>query len=365
MAGDTPLTSPTSSTPMPTVAPAAAPVETPTVTPEVTSGSGTPAPVTSQAFADAFQAEETRLKTVSHPPAPDTPSVEPTAMPATVETPETATPDTPPTADSDAEDDTPEAAATPPKAPGPVPLERHKRAVENARAKGAEEGRARGIDEVREYYPWVGKVDPRDIERGLALTEAIRRNPAGVAQKLLARSGGAAASDATPDLGVMPDPDLQTEDGKHKMYSESAHKRSLAILARRLGEAFQSEIADLRSFVAEQREGTARAQTEQVVSDRVEALMKMPGADQYLEEIVTLMESDRRLSDVGAYNRIVPAKLAEEVARLKSEHGVAEARLKAGAGALNPSGAGTGTTGKRTHKATTEGFMRAFEEASR
>jgi hypothetical protein len=373
--GETPTTSTAAPAPSAPAAPAAPTPATTATTPEAPGGSDTPAPVTSQSFAEGFAQAEAKAKAdadarraeraAKKAEAAAKPPVEPTTMPETVEPKADDTDDA--TADDAAESDESETDDTPPviaapKKDGPVPLERHKRAVDNARAKGIEEA----VAEVTKHYPWVGKVDPREIEQGLALREAVRRNPAALAQRLLARSGSAAPAGEAPDtLGAMPDPDVQTEDGRVKMYSEAAHKRSLAILARRLGEAFQAELAEVKSFVAEQRQAKAQVETERVVNDRVESLMKLPGAQEYLEDIVNLMESDGRLSDIGAYNRIVPAKLAEENARLKAKQAEEEARFKAGAGTVNPARAGTGTVGKRVYKADTDGFMRALQESAR
>lgn len=366
--GDTPdVSTPAVTAPTP-AAPAATPAPAPTPT-ETASGSGTPAPVTPTTFADGFAQAEAKLKAEAEAKKVERaakkaeaaalkPSVEPTTMPATTDEPADDTDDTPGAEARADESETDETPPPPVKKPdGPVPLDRHKKAVENARAKGADEVLA----EVTKHYPWVGQVDPREIEQALAIREAVRRNPAAVAQRLLARRGGAPPAGAAPETAdVMPDPDLQTEDGKHKMYSEGAHKRSLALLARRLGESFQAELEPLKAFVAEQQTVAHRSQAERIVTDRVESLLKLPGAADHLEEIVTLMERDGRLSDIGAYNRVVPPLLAEENARLRAEKAEAETRFKAGAGSMNPAGASTGSTGKRAYPATTEGFTRAF-----
>lgn len=369
--GDTPST-PTAApaTPAP-AAPAAPAAPTTTPAPETTRGSDTPAPVTPTTFTEGFAQAEAKMKAdadakkaeraAKKAEAATKPPVEPTTMPATTDEPAGDDDDA---TGAEAGAETPsETEASAPAAPvkkpaGPIPFERHKQAVENARTKGAEDA----VAEVIKHYPWVGEVDPREIAQGLALRKAIQENPAAVAQRLLARSGRPSAPGATAEtLDVMPDPDLQTEDGKHKMYSEGAHKRSLALLARRLGEAFQAELEPLKAFVAEQRAVSSASQAERIVTDRVESLLKLPGAQEHLEEIVNLMERDGRLSDIGAYNRVVPPRLAEENARLKAEKAEADARFKAGAGTISPAGGGTGTTGKRTFTANTDGFKRALE----
>jgi hypothetical protein len=335
-------TAPVTTTP---TAPAAAPVVTPTV------GSGTPAPATetkaptSMAEGFAQLAEQTKADPNPAPvPATDGTLAEPVVEPAP-----------------------PAAAAKPAKPQGPIPFAQHKAAVDNARAKGAEEALSQH---------WSREYRPEQVQKAMELVQAMRADLPGFTRQLVSelqadpryRTQIQAQRQAAQGP---PPPDMVTADGSTKFYSEKGTQalvnyhvqRAIQQVTEQLGQRIAPIEQDRQTREAEaQRTATVQRAEAEITEYETKPLFK-----ENLPAILAEMEKDGRLGLAGAYARVVVPQLTPQktAAQVRAEERAAimrEIENRTGAGSLNPSAPSAARVGPTKFRSTKEGFQQGFQQ---
>lgn len=227
---------------------------------------------------------------------------------------------------------------------GPLPLERHKAILENARKKAAEE--------ALQPYAWVQKYgDPQTAQQRLAVTEWMERDPAGflrtwaASQNLdLSQVVPHASAPTPPRVEEPPQPDILLESGQ-MTYSTERLRELLAYQERQLASRFERELAPIkqeRAITQVQQEATLKARQE------IAAAQSWTGFAEHRADIVAHLQHNPTATLRDAYIAVVPAKLAEREAKVRDEayqKALADIQSKAAAGSsVTPRTSGTGST---------------------
>lgn len=188
---------------------------------------------------------------------------------------------------------------------GPIPFERHKAALENAREKVRNEefGWAKGIDrgEFEQARSWIelGNRDPlAAVDR---IVQVIARDPNGAAalRSYMGRMLGLGRRQAAPQQGApqgddeRPGPDIPTSEsnGQPVVYSDRRMQELLAWQQRR----FEAMVSEKLSPLEEERQTRARAEAkarqdaaaQQYATMTLSSLEKQPGFKEHRQEIAT------------------------------------------------------------------------------
>lgn len=223
-------------------------------------------------FADALARAEQ-----AHTAAPP-----PTETPAAAATPGEA-PIAPP--------DSPEELAADPNAPpapeqrGPIPFERHKAALENARQKAREEIAAQVRTEYGEHIRLGEAFRANPVEAAITVLQELQQNPAyapqltSLAARMLAQRRGQNQAES-----AMPEPDLTGVDGNGqqvRFYSADQQAKRDAWLAQRLLSQVRQEVQPLQQAhqqtVAEQQRQAQQQQTVAAASKLIQTWSSQPG----------------------------------------------------------------------------------------
>ena len=326
-------------------APAATPESASTVesgTPALTtSETPTTAPTTmAEGFAQLEQQAQT--KTVAAPTVPTSPAAE--NVPTPVD---------------------PAAPGAPAKQ-GPVPFAQHKAAIENARRKGAEE--------ATQNLAWAKQYHPQQVQAALEIVNEMRRDTVGFARQLVQEL------QADPRIRQQvqrerqtaqgpPQPDVVTNDGSTKLYSEKGTQALVAYHVQRAVQQVLDQVGQRISPIEQERQQRVEQQARTQLTARAEAEITdyetKPLFKENLPAILAEMEKDGRLGLAGAYARVVvpqlsPQRTATQMrAEIKAEL-LREIQGKAGAGSFNPSAPSAARVGATPHRSTAEAFREGF-----
>jgi hypothetical protein len=291
--------------------------------------------------------------------------------PPVASTPEATTP-----APATTEPPTDQTAAEP--APGPIPLDRHKAILENARTEAAKEAETKFqqqyANELQFVQAW--RADPigafRQMFAEMRANPQLRPYLASMVGSELAASRRAAQQ---PQADAEPEADLQLQDGT-LVYSAPQQKAWQQWHAKQLRQEMTKELAPAMQIA--QRE-QFRQQQEQAVSmamdgykPYVEELKAMPGFSDHAKEIVARQQA--LFKEVGgradpmtllfrAYREIVPAKQqAQQQQQLAQTQQslVQQAGVKLAAAAHNP--AASAPAQPRKPRTVDEAFDQAMAE---
>lgn len=264
---------------------------------------------------------------------------------------------------------------------GPIPLEVHTKAIENARTKGAAEALAKH----RETYGWAEKIQPQQLQQwgsianriatdrvGFGtdfLTELQQKDPAGF-QAVMSKFGGNAqpanGNGAAAPRAVEPDVEIRDDQGRvvGKAYSADANR---ALVQQLLTEAIGKEVGPLktdheRRQADQQRQNFERLQTETternhkaadaILSDVYGILdlgadhSKFTAAEKALvDEVDAKMASNPGMSAHAAALAVRKEKVVPRIEGQATEKAITEMQRKAAGNTAN--GAGRTATPKR------------------
>jgi hypothetical protein len=199
--------------------------------------------------------------------------------------------------------ETPEAPVVPEnaqsEAAGPIPFDRHKAALENARTKTREEVTAQLEKQYAPIREFAQKFHSDPVASALQLMQELQANPfyapqlTSAAARMLASQRGKTADSA------MPEPDLQTPDGM-KLYSADQLAKRDEWLTNKLLAQVRGELAPVQQQYQQQQALQAqqqhRAQTAQAVKSLYESWKARPHFEDHKEDIAV---AQKRLVDEG------------------------------------------------------------------
>lgn len=185
---------------------------------------------------------------------------------------------------------------------GPIPLEVHQKALENARAKASTEA----IAQYREKYGWAEKIPEQQLKQWGSMANRIATDPIGYVSDLLkeieahpvhgpawkARNGAAQPAAAAASL----DPDVQIVDDKGQPVGKTfSAERVQAIVKQAVDEALGREVQPLKTEYANRQAETEKQRRADLEKQQTEAAHK--SADSILAEIEKILDGDKSLFD--------------------------------------------------------------------
>lgn len=262
----------------------------------------------------------------------------------------------------------PVTATPPPSAPGPIPFDVHKTALENARTKAAEQAKA----EFQQQYGWAQGLDRSAVEEAARMGQLYQQDrPAFIRQMLaeaitdpevapLVRSEAArvlaqrSRADAPPvDLS----PDIPVMDANGQVVAQTfSADRVKQIVNHAIQEALGKELtplkADYQSRQQREQAEQQRQELDRTVRDiYTEARDVLPGFTEHEAEIAKVFETlpvnlpaDKALR--MAWKQVVGGKLAN-AEQVKAQT-ITDLKTKAAASAVNPGAAVIPTTKRPT-----------------
>lgn len=337
------------------------PAPSPTVTPPSDTGTSGSAPDSSQAdsrplsFAEAL---ERRAAAETAPPpsaVPDPAAATPGASP--IETP--ASPDGAPTTDA-------------PAAPtsGPIPFERHKAALENARTKTREEVTAQLQQQYGEHIRLGETFRENPVQAAIQVLSELQANPvyapqlASVAARMLANRRGQ-TQDAMPEADLT---GLDANGQQVRFYSDAQQAKRDAWIANRLMQQMRQELAPLQQAHQEaaerQQHEAARQQLTESVQSRLNEWRQRPGFAEHEKDIKTV-QAQYAARGHSAWDALNFAYLDVVLPRLQAQaqnRFVTEAARKAAGTTDNP--ATVSPTPPRRSRSFAEALARAAGETA-
>ena len=287
-------------------------------------------------FTQAFDASEaTAADSLSATPATDATQTDSASAPATGAPAETAT-----------------ATAVHPNTEdqGPIPLERHKAILENART----EAGAKALAEWRQQYGWAEQVDRDAVARAVALGDAYQRDRAGYIRSLIEEArtdpelGPLIRSDLARELGRRPEadiePDIPVMDAQGQVVSHAfSADRVKQLIAREVAKAVNPLNEDKKTREERDTKETYERELQQFTrqeSARIRtAVEKLPHAKEHWQAIVAKAQTYPEDIPVGealrdAYYEVVGPTLTD---RAKSEVlDSLKTKAAAASGTVNP-----------------------------
>lgn len=211
---------------------------------------------------------------------------------------------------------------------GEAPEFRIQAAVRNAR------------EELTKKLGWADGLDPQEVRTGLALIARLRENARGFGQQLLTETAGEADE-------AEPEPDLISEDGKHRAYSAALQKQIWDIREKRLMRQFNGALSPLQqSEAGRQQQAQLEAITrnaQAVAKDALAEIRKQPHFTKENEPAIAakLNAIDPKIRQtVGsvaalymAYNQFLAEKVFPTIASTTEQDVITDMQRKAAASA--------------------------------
>lgn len=275
-------------------------------------------------------------------------------------------PDTTPEAATDASSEGTASEPAKEEAPGPIPFDRHKSALENARQKAAEEAVQRAQAEWKDRYGWAETYDRAAAERQAQRVAQLDSDPIAFYRALgreLESHPHLGPQFRAPEKAELPKPSLQSADGRSAYTAEEVNAfvdarmaEVQADMARQLQQVQQGyeslNQVEANRVQAQKAQSTAREITEQ--------LNALPGAKEHQNEIRDAFAAIPRetISQIGmhaaayqAYLNVFQNVIQPEAQKQQQAKVREEMQKKAGAATVDPSGAQpTGTARPKTRK---------------
>ena|ERR1700741_4391580 len=180
--------------------------------------------------------------------------------------------------------------------------------------------RTEAVREFREKYGWAENLTKEQVEYAMQIAGRLR-TPA-EARRLYEELGKELKElDPDDEEEAEPEPDLQSEDGKHKTYSDVRVRKLLALQEKRLLAKFRKEMQPTTEFTkAEQArrvEEDNAARAEAAAKEAVDSVMALPHAKEnrkHLSAELAAMEPQLRIK-LGPYGAMQYAynKMLEKV----------------------------------------------------
>jgi hypothetical protein len=204
-----------------------------------------------------------------------------------------------PTAATVPSSDTPPDISTDPASAGPIPFDRHKSALENARTKAREEA----LTEWRSQHGWAEQVPREQFESFSQTAQQMASDPVGFLQRFANELqnhpvyGPQLKSQAARTLGqrqaaqqndAEPQPDLETEAGE-AVFSAKRQQEWRAWHDRQLEKKFDERLAPLQETHAQVQEARQRELIDhasgQFASQQLATIKALPGYTEHAAEI--------------------------------------------------------------------------------
>jgi len=222
----------------------------------------------------------------------------------------------------------PAAATVTPPVESTIPLERHEAALRNAREKAAQE--------LRDKVGWAESYKREQVEQAMQMLAALNRDPKAFSQQLIREL-------QSTDDPTDPDPDLVSQDGKHRAYSADAVK---AIVTNALAR-FEKKLRPTVEFATKSQEQIQRdafirenlGVVQQLVTDARNSYPWLKAAtpeqrtqhEQAIAQKITAMDATlkTRLGAAGTFYRaladyyyetILPAEQAQAEQRVNTDN---------------------------------------------
>lgn len=212
---------------------------------------------------------------------------------------------------------------------GPIPLEVHTKAIENARTKGAAEALAKH----RETYGWAEKIPQQQLQQWGSMANRIATDPIGYAADLIkeieahpvhgpawkARNGGTAqpSAAAAATRAVEPDVEIRDDQGRvvGKAYSADSTK---ALITQAVAEAIGKEVGPLKT--AEEQRQTEVKRQEAARLEKAETDRSHKNADATLADLYTILEFKN--NDPSKWSEDESALIREVTAKMDANPGM-------------------------------------------
>jgi hypothetical protein len=195
--------------------------------------------------------------------------------------------------------DAPPDISTDPASAGPIPFDRHKAALENARTKARDEA----LTEWRQQHGWAEQIPREQLENWSQTAQQMASDPVGFLQRFQAELqnhptyGPQLRSHAARTLGsrqaaqqddIEPQADLQTEDGT-PVYSAKRQAEREAWRERQWEKKFSERLAPLQETHEQMQEVRHRElidrASDQFAKQKIESVKALPHYDTYKAEI--------------------------------------------------------------------------------
>ena len=215
-------------------------------------------------------------------------------------------------------------AAPAPPPPGPIPFDRHKAVLEEARAK----------------YAWVDKYgDSNAVQQRLAVTEWMERDFAGFARTYAANQGLDLRSllpheQAAPaPVAEPPKPDVLLENGQ-MVYSDERLQQLLAFQQQQMEQRFSQELAPIKQ---ERAISQLQRQSHDHAKQQLATAKAWPGFSEHEADLKQFLVANPTATLHDAYIGVVPAKLAEKAQAAETaayQKALTDLTTKAGAASI-------------------------------
>lgn len=250
---------------------------------------------------------------------------------------------------------TPDAAQAPTEAAGPIPFERHKAAIENARREAAERAAAEW-----KQYEWAKSVDRRAVEQAAQIGQMYQRDPAGYVRQMLAEAmqneqlapmvrseaarllAGARGHQAPAEVNLQPVP-VQLDNGQVvSLYSAEQIAALKQQWSQELEQKFAPAMQMTEQFKAAQEQMVKQRDADVFAGSFSGELRKLPQFAEHKAEIAARLAQVQLQSDhpaevkaaaLAIYNEVVLPKLQQA----EQQKAVATLQQKAVAQTVNPS----------------------------
>jgi hypothetical protein len=235
---------------------------------------------------------------------------------------------------------------------GPIPFDRHKAILENARRQEQERVRR----EFEAKYGWAVKLDPDTVQQAITLARQLHEQPVEFLHRLYQEL--AAHPEYGRDLSGEIGPDYTDGQGA-QFYSAERVRQLLEQREARLRAEIQRELEPLRAFAAQASQqaelarlvAESRALADQEITRARQSWPFFREHEKQIAEVLAAMPDSRRdaIGAIGAlyeaYLTVVGPQLSAQ-AREQVRHEMQE-KASAGAGVTRPGAGAAGRTGSR------------------
>lgn len=257
-----------------------------------------------------------------------------------------------------------------PKGP-PIPLEVHRKSLENARVKGGEEA----VAKYREKYGWAETIAQPDLQRWGETANRINQDPeqfaddyltelenhpryaASIRQKIADR---AAAYRSQQQATQPPQPDVQIVDERGQVvgmtYSDKQLPQLLAQVKADAIKEVQQQLAPLNQMRAQAEERERFATVNAKVDAQLAEASKWPHFLEHQQAIGVEVQKGRSLED--AYNAVYVRDITPRLASLERKSVLGQLRHKVAAGTVSPTSGVTSVSAPDSQKS----FEQLFHE---
>lgn len=221
---------------------------------------------------------------------------------------------------------------------GPIPLEVHQKALENARTKASTEA----VAQYREKFGWAEKIQPQQLQQMGQVAHQLATDPIAHVLKIIseieqhpvhgpawkARNGAAQPATATTEGSI--DADVEIRDDQGRVVGKTFSDQKIAALIQKgIREAIGQEVQPLKTEYATRQAEAEKQRRTDLEKQQTETAHKQ--ADQVLAEIEKILDGDKSLFDEVDKTMAQNPGMSAHSAALKVREEKIVPKLKAGA----------------------------------